>query len=399
MICIAGKNRIAVEALEYLLDYQTGHDLCVITNKNDLGVDSWQPSLKLFAQKNNVKIVTLEEIYSVKELFFFSLEYDRIIKPQKFASKQLFNIHFSLLPAYKGMYTSVMPILKGEKFSGVTLHKIDAGIDTGDCIDQIQFPIQLDDNARDVYENYLNHSIVLFKRNLNSIVDDNYQATPQNALGSSYYSKEELNFHTIEIDLKKTAFEVHNQFRAFTFRAYQLPCFKGIKIHKTELLPDKSTRLPGTEINATETFIDIATIDYNVRLYKDPYEDFWKACTNGEAEKIERSIQTIQNVNLRDKNGWNAIILATYNNHQKVFDILLKNGADINATNYKGTSVLMYAKSAAVRDNNLQLMKAIIKNGANINHRDYKGRTVLSYALDDKHEEVIDFLKENGATL
>ena len=39
------------------------------------------------------------------------------------------------------MYTSCLPILFNEKESGVTLHKIDRGIDTGDIIDQITFPI------------------------------------------------------------------------------------------------------------------------------------------------------------------------------------------------------------------------------------------------------------------
>ena len=57
-----------------------------------------------------------------------------IIKTKNFKSNKLFNLHFSLLPSYKGMHTSAFPILNGEKYSGVTIHKIDNGIDTGDII-------------------------------------------------------------------------------------------------------------------------------------------------------------------------------------------------------------------------------------------------------------------------
>ena len=73
---------------------------------------------------------------------FISLEYHRLIDPLKFVTSKLYNPHFSLLPAYKGMYTSALPLLNDEKDAGVTLHHIDSGIDTGDIIDQIIFPIE-----------------------------------------------------------------------------------------------------------------------------------------------------------------------------------------------------------------------------------------------------------------
>ena len=59
--------------------------------------------------------------------------------PKNFLNARLYNIHFSYLPAYKGMFTSALPIKNGEVDSGVTLHKIESGIDTGDIIDQIKF--------------------------------------------------------------------------------------------------------------------------------------------------------------------------------------------------------------------------------------------------------------------
>ena len=84
-ICIAGKNECAVNALKYLLLRKfKKSNILVLPNNNDKGADSWQPSLKKFAKKNNIKITKIEELYRIKELFFFSLEYINLIKINKF---------------------------------------------------------------------------------------------------------------------------------------------------------------------------------------------------------------------------------------------------------------------------------------------------------------------------
>lgn len=236
-ICIAGKNDIAVNALLYLtkeLGYKR-EDIFAVLNKTDDGIGGWQKSFKKCAESLNVKIVKLEDVYEIEDLIFLSLEFDRIIKTEKFKTKKLYNIHFSNLPKYKGMYTSVMPILKGEKTAGVTLHKIDNGIDTGDIIAQRLFDIDINDTARDLYFKYLDNAFLLFKENILKLVNEDFEAKKQDACGSSYYSKKEIDFKNIEIDLNKTSFEIHNQIRAFIFKEYQLPVVEGLRIIKSVL--------------------------------------------------------------------------------------------------------------------------------------------------------------------
>ena len=132
-LCIAGKNRIAVECLRYVVEhYGARADIYAICNSGDNGMDNWQPSLRKYAASlKNVAVINLEEAQDISDVYFFSLEFDRIIKPERFNSKNLFNLHFSLLPKYRGMYTSAHPLLNGETESGCTLHIIDSGIDTG----------------------------------------------------------------------------------------------------------------------------------------------------------------------------------------------------------------------------------------------------------------------------
>ncbi|EOI6144377.1 formyltransferase family protein [Campylobacter coli] len=235
-ICIAGKNDIAVNSLRYLLkNYFNPDQVVVIPNKNDSGINSWQKSLLKFALDNNVKIATLDEIYNIEQIIFFSLEFDQIIKIEKFKSNRLFNIHFSALPKYKGVFTSITPILNNELESGVTLHCIDNGIDTGNIIDQYHFPININDTARDLYFNYLKYGESVFKKNIQAIINDSYKVLKQTGVNSSYFSRKDINLNH-QINFKKTSFEIHNQIRAFIFQEYQLPVINNSKIIKSILV-------------------------------------------------------------------------------------------------------------------------------------------------------------------
>ena len=170
-VCIGGKNNIAVNVCSYLKNNYTTLELYVIPNKGDDGNDGFQRSLKKYAIDNNIPIVTLSDIYSWDDLIFLSVEFDRIIKPEKFLSKQLYNIHFSLLPKYKGCHTAAMPILNGDSIGGVTFHLIERGIDTGDIIDQEKIIISKEDTCRSLYIKYMSLGYEVIKRNINMVLE------------------------------------------------------------------------------------------------------------------------------------------------------------------------------------------------------------------------------------
>ena len=104
--------------------------------------------------------------------------------PSKFKSKNYLTFIF-FLPAYKGMFTSIYPLFNGDNFSGVTLHKIDDGIDTGDIIDQIKFSLMVLMKRQGLYFNKI--WAELFQRNIKSIIE--VITSTQNYLGSIYFSK------------------------------------------------------------------------------------------------------------------------------------------------------------------------------------------------------------------
>ena len=126
-------------------------------------------SKKLCTKKKNQNCKE-KDLYKIKNLIFISIEYEQILDTKKFFSKELFNIHFSLLPKYRGCHTNYLQIKNGEKYSGVTIHKIDRGIDTGNIIDQIKYKVDVNTDALGNYNKLMHFSVLIFVKNFKKII-------------------------------------------------------------------------------------------------------------------------------------------------------------------------------------------------------------------------------------
>lgn len=62
------------------------------------------------------------------------------------------NVHTSLLPRHRGAAPIQWAILSGDAESGVTIMKMDAGLDTGPIVSMSKTPIQPDDNAQTLHD-------------------------------------------------------------------------------------------------------------------------------------------------------------------------------------------------------------------------------------------------------
>ena len=395
-ICIAGKNNIAVNILEYIIkeikiDKQ---DLLVITNSTDIGKDHWQRSLKKYSIEKKIRIVKLKDVYDIEDLIFLSLEFDKIIKTEKFKSNKLYNIHFSLLPKYRGMYTSVFPLLNNEPYTGVTFHKIDNGIDTGDIIGQYKFPISFYDNSKDLYLKYINAGTKLIKSLLQDIINGKrINRFNQNHKKATYYSKSSLSFAKITIDLNQTAINIHNQIRAFTFKDYQLPNVFSSYIISSEILESSSNLKPGRIIFEDDRTLLVSTIDNNIVLYKDRFDDLLLCCQKNDVNQFW-SLATIPKIlTFQNEEGWTPLIVAVYNNNIEIALSLISLGVDIMVTNYKGTNLLMYAKSAFVRYNDSTMIELCKNLDIDVFQKDFASHSVLDYCIKNNELEAFEEIK------
>lgn len=349
-ICIAGKNDIACNCLQYLINNTSipKSSILALPIDSDENIDRWQRSYLKFSLDHGIKLTSLKELYQVNNLIFVSLEYDKIIQPQKFKSKNLFNIHFSLLPKYRGMYTSIWPILNNENETGVTLHRIDPGIDTGNVIASIRFKIEKNDTSRAIYFKNLKYGQLLFEEQFPNLLSGNIIEIKQEESMSSYYSKGSIIFEKLNINLNCSSIELYNQVRAYNFREYQTPKVHGYNIShciKTKL---RSTLNAGSIIQNTFSYLKIATLDFDCFLFKDYLDNTIDLIKNGEDELASLFINSIYDINERTRTGSTLLIESIKANNKTLTKLLLLKGADISICDYTGTKPLQYARSEVI---------------------------------------------------
>lgn len=394
-LIIAGKNDIAVLITEFVLKNHLDFNVLAVFNQNDSGIDCWQRSFKKYCKDQGVKSIELEECYKLENSIFLSLEFDKIVKPKLFKTDSLFNIHFSLLPKYKGMYTSALPLLHGEKTSGVTLHEIEMGIDTGNIINQKEFPISELQNSFQLYQECVKEGVALITENLSSLIKGTFKSRVQPSIGSTYFSKMTIDYSLLKLIFNCTAWEVLNQIKAFTFRPYQLINIHGEEISFAKLTDQKSSVKPGVLVFEDDDRLTYSTIDFNIELIKDRLNELLNACKHGYLDIINKILHTNPTlINEKNKNGWNPIIIASFFGHKKVIETLISKGADINSININGTTVFMYAKDYCIKKQNIELLEFLLLKGADYLLEDFNNKTVLDYVEVDRNCVVSTFLKE-----
>ncbi len=108
---------------------------------------------------------TLAAIKALQPDLGISIFFDYILKKEFLSCFSLgcINLHPSFLPYNRGQYPNVWSIIEGTP-SGVTMHYINEGIDTGDILSQEQVPVKSYDTGETLYRKLEAVSIDLFKK-------------------------------------------------------------------------------------------------------------------------------------------------------------------------------------------------------------------------------------------
>ncbi|MDX6914043.1 formyltransferase family protein [Pectobacterium carotovorum] len=393
-VIVAGKNNIAVDVVEWLIEKYPEIKIFGVTNSTDNGCDTFQRSYKKFCSANDIPILSLEDAYLVEGIFI-SLEFDKIIDTNKFKKSNCFNIHFSNLPKYKGMYTSAWPIINAEEKAGVTLHEIDNGIDTGDIISQKEFLLDENETAGSLYLKYIRYGTQLVKDVFPDLIEGKYERKKQNHINSSYYSKKSIDYKNVKIELNRTAFQIKQQINAFTFRYYQLPKVLGYDIFGSKVLEDKSILKAGSVVEDNYNYVILSSIDYNIMLFKDNFSKILELSKSATFEELVLEAPFHNILLEKNEKGWSPIIVAAYHGNIELIKKLVEIGADVNDTNYNGTTVAMYLKNYVVKSKDYHLMEELVALGADLNIRDYNGLNIFDYLELSKIDEAEQkFFKE-----
>lgn len=232
----------------------------IIKTKNDIVLIITQPdkanargnkivfsAVKQIGIENNIKIFQPDNINSSQSLdiikncnpdLLITAAYGQILRQELLSIPKYgcVNIHASLLPKYRGAAPINRAIINGESVSGITIMKMDRGMDTGDIITQKE--IVIDDNmtAGQLHDELALLGSILIEEFLSDVEGNLSKAKKQdNCLASiaGKITKEELF-----INFNDKSVNIYNRIRGLSpYPAAR--CFidgKILKIYESEIL-------------------------------------------------------------------------------------------------------------------------------------------------------------------
>ena len=121
---------------------------------------------------------------------FVAVGYTNLLKEQLLSAPRILavNFHASLLPAYRGKHPVFWALRNGERWSGLTVHVMDIGLDTGDIVYQVRVRTRKRDSVATLYERIMARSVHLVGRLIDDAEKGMLRRTPQLESGASYYS-------------------------------------------------------------------------------------------------------------------------------------------------------------------------------------------------------------------
>jgi uncharacterized protein (DUF1778 family) len=119
------------------------------------------------------------------------------------------------------------------------------------------------------------------------------------------------------------------------------------------------------------------------------------ACEKGE-EAIVRKLLLPNRVEADQQDNYTLTLLlqrAVWNGHEAIVRLLLEKGADVEAKDEHGQTLLSWATS----NNHNATILLLLEKGVNVEAKDEHGQTLLSWATLNNHEATVLMLLENGA--
>ncbi len=192
-------------------DKATGRGMHVVANE----LATWTESLGINIQKpeNNDELKKIIE--SIKPEVVITIAYGRIIPHELLEIPKYgwINVHFSLLPRWRGAAPVQWAILNGDKQTGITVFKLDKGMDTGPVYLEQATPINDDENSDGLLKRLSQIGSELAIKSL-ELISEGVTPKPQASIGITLAPK--ISKNDGKIDWTQSSDQVVNRFRALS---------------------------------------------------------------------------------------------------------------------------------------------------------------------------------------
>ena len=169
------------------------------------------------------------------------------------------NIHASLLPRWRGAAPIHRALLAGDGATGVTIMRMDVGLDTGPMLLERTTPIAATDTAASLHDRLAALGAQALLEALDRLIDGSIPARAQPEEGATYAAK--IRKDEAIIDWSRSAAELGRRIRAFNPWPIAETRWNGqqLRIWEADVADAAATAAPGTVISADAAGIRVAT--------------------------------------------------------------------------------------------------------------------------------------------
>ncbi len=268
-IIFIGQAAFGREALETLLG-QTENIVGVITIP-DAPQQKHANPVAACAQEQNIPLLQSSLLKSqqavswVKELQpdLLVLAFVTSFVPQAMIDLARFggiNYHPSLLPKYRGGSAINWAIINGETETGVTIHAIDAGVDTGPILLQEKVSIDPDDTVKSVYFNKLYPlGIKMIARAVQMIREGKTEPVAQDESLASFQPV--ISTRDTVIDWSRSTENLYNLIRGANPAPGAVTSLHGESCRLFDAKRTNGSGIPGSVLEVADSYFSVATGD------------------------------------------------------------------------------------------------------------------------------------------
>jgi methionyl-tRNA formyltransferase len=227
-LLFAGTPQPAVPALEALLA-SPRHEVVAVLTRPDAptgrGRRMESSPVRRIAQAHGVEVLTprrprdpefLERLAELAPDACPVVAYGGLIPPAalEIPPRGWINLHFSLLPAWRGAAPVQRALMAGDEITGACTFQLEAGLDTGPVYGTITEEVRRTDTSGDLLERLSIDGARLLAATLDGIEDGTLHAVPQPSEGVSLAPK--VSVEDARVDWKTPATHIDRQVRACT---------------------------------------------------------------------------------------------------------------------------------------------------------------------------------------
>jgi methionyl-tRNA formyltransferase len=267
----AGTPEFAVPALDAL---RKAHRICAVFTQPDRPAGRGQPlhasPVKTLATLHGLPLhqpasfkspETLATLQSLRLDALVVVAYGLILPPAALQSPKLgcINIHASLLPRWRGAAPIQRAVLAGDAKTGVTIMRMEAGLDTGPMLAARAIDVRAEDTAKTVHDRLARLGAELIGETLDGLKAGRVHEVPQPAEGATYAEK--ITKAEALIDWREDAVQVWRRVRAFNPWPIAETRLNGAQVRIWEAetrAGDAPGAEPGRVLGATHDGIDVA---------------------------------------------------------------------------------------------------------------------------------------------